>query len=148
MAGVEPAADPLAARSRSGEVWRARLAAVLAAILAVLVGAVLLGHGPVRAGRATSAPCEELVTLTESLDLTTLSDQATIRSSATRFARSLADQTSLEAAAGDPAAAAHKRVLDEVRIVLATPRSTSSELAQAVKPVATQCQVSLAGFGA
>jgi hypothetical protein len=129
-----------------GEVRRARLAAALSSVMAVMLAA-LLGHGPARAGPATSDACAELAGLARSLDLMTLADLVTIRSSAARFAVALSEQSAAEAAAGDPAAAGHAEVVAEVQDVLAGARSTAEQLAGAVMPVARQCGVPLASAG-
>ena len=123
----------------------ARLVAALLTVAALVsVGLVVVSPGSLRWQAHPGTACEDLRALQQSLDLTSLADQAVIRARAVQLAAALSVE-------GDQKVdgtvvlsdALRQQVLARLQVVIADPRATSRDLAESLAPLAARCGVEL-----
>ncbi len=124
---------------------RPRLAASLLSLAAIVaIGLVLAAPGGLRWQAHPGTACEDLAALSESLDLSSLGDQAVIRARAVQLAAALKVSTADD---GEGAVTTDEelqlRVLMRLQTVIADRQATAHDLAVALLPLARRCGVVL-----
>lgn len=117
----------------------ARLGAAFMSVAALLaVGLMVSPPGGLRWQAQPGSACDDLRTLSDSWDLSSLADQAVIRAHAVQLAAALraGDGPGAGAQLSD---ATRAQVLTELQVVLADPAATTGDLVEALGPLSAGC---------
>ena len=119
---------------------RPRLAASLLSLAAIVaIGLVLAAPGGLRWQAHPGTACEDLAALSESLDLSSLGDQAVIRARAVQLAAALKASTDEDIEGAVTTDELQLQVLIRLQAVIADRRATAHDLAVALLPLARRC---------